>query len=62
MKTKRKPIQIAGINNDLYVLCDDGSIWYMGANNDWIKMIQIPNTDNDIVELNKNANNTRSTE
>ena len=45
METGRKPIQIAGVSNDIYALCDDGSIWYMGAHNDWVKMISIPKTD-----------------
>ena len=45
METGRKPIQIAGVGNDIYALCDDGSIWCMGAQNDWVKMISIPKTD-----------------
>ena len=51
-RKERKPIQITGVGNDIYALCDDGTIWYMGANNDWVKMVQIPKTDVDKDENN----------
>lgn len=37
---KRKIIQITGVNNVLYALCDDGSVWkYISG---WIKLPGLP--------------------
>lgn len=38
----RKIIQIASVEESLYALCDDGSVWYMGFRGDWIDVKPIP--------------------
>lgn len=38
----RKIVHIAGVDNKLYVLCDDGSVWYLDRYASWNKLVTIP--------------------
>ena len=46
---KRKPIQIAAAKN-LYVLCDDGSLWQQDTDLVWVCLPHIPNSHAEFIE------------
>lgn len=39
---KRRIVQIAGSDNRIYVLADDGSLWEMNHDGKWVEHFELP--------------------